>query len=288
MIWYESLWRNVDGRFLKGLWGVLVRMWQYWCPSEVDLALSARACANHRKWEPPGRAEAESRVTGRSPAGPSSCSSDLTHHICHWLEAHLAVLKHLLLRICSQMLFRNVSVALKMFTCGNIPRVAAANLYAPHTSPSCSLCHTASQSFRLHPSFSSNGRPLSTSCVLKELGHPSGTHLGGEAEGRGAGKTVAGQMVLWPGRTIIYCNSGPVRLKEREGEVAWRALILICLPPTPPLPLPPPIIDNSCAVWWLVRGEDGCWGENCDVYLFSSGGSRVCASPTYLSLTVSR
>lgn len=145
----------------------------------------------------------------------------------------MAVMKHLHLSICSQKLFRNVSVALKNFICDNIPRVAAANLYAPHTSPSCSLCRPASQSYRLHPSFSSNGRPLSTSCVLKELGHPSGTHLGGEAEGGGAGKTVAGQMVLWPGRTIIYCNSGPVRLKEREGEVAWRALTLICLSPTP-------------------------------------------------------
>lgn len=153
--------------------------------------------------------------------------------MCHWLEADLAVLKHLHLSMCSEMLFRNFFVALKMFICDNIPRVATANLYALHTSPSCSLCHTASQSCRLHPSFSSNGRPLSTSCVLKELGHPSGTHLGGEAEGRGAGKTVAGQMVLWPGRTIIYCNSGPVRLKEREGEVAWRALTLICLSPHP-------------------------------------------------------
>lgn len=139
--------------------------------------------------------------------------------------------KHLHLSICSQMLFL---CCVKIFICDNIPRVAAANRYAPHTSPSCSLCHTASQSYRLHPSFSSNGRPLSTSCVLKELGHPSGTHLGGGgAEGRGAGKTVAGQMVLWPGRTIIYCNSGPVRLKEREGEVAWRALTLICLSPHP-------------------------------------------------------
>lgn len=49
-------------------------------------------------------------------------------------------------------------------------------------------------------------------------------------------KTMAGQMTWWPRRAIIYCNSGPVRLKEREGEVAWRALPLIRLPlATPPI-----------------------------------------------------
>lgn len=171
----------------------------------------------------------QSRVTGRSPAGPSSCSSNLTDHICRCLEAALAVLKHLHLSICSQMLFRPLFVALKIFICDNIPpSKSVRSAHFPALQP-VSHCFTI-----LHPSFPSNGRPLSTSCVLEELGHPSGTHLGGEAEGRGAGKTVAGQMVLWPGRTIIYCNSGPVRLKEREGEVAWRALTLICLsPPTP-------------------------------------------------------
>lgn len=49
-------------------------------------------------------------------------------------------------------------------------------------------------------------------------------------------KTMAGQMTWWPRRAIIYRNSGPVRLKEREGEVAWRALPLIRLPlATPPI-----------------------------------------------------
>lgn len=76
------------------------------------------------------------------------------------------------------------------------------------------------------------------------------THRGPIRVGGAERKTVAGQIALWPRRAIIYCNSGPVRLKEREGEVAWRALALICL--SPPAP---PIIDNG---WlsgdWRVGG----------------------------------
>lgn len=68
-----------------------------------------------------------------------------------------------------------------------------------------------------------------------------GAGWGGGDKGGGGGeiaerKTMAGQIASWPRRAIIYCNSGPVRLKEREGEVAWRALPLIrLLPPTPPI-----------------------------------------------------
>lgn len=50
-------------------------------------------------------------------------------------------------------------------------------------------------------------------------------------------------MALCPGRTIIYCNSDGVRLKEREGEVMWCIMALVC----PPAPTPP-IKDNS----WLI------------------------------------
>lgn len=73
------------------------------------------------------------------------------------------------------------------------------------------------------------------------------THWGAIRVRRGRErKMAAGQMALRPRRAIIYCNSGPVRLKEREGEAAWRALMLICLPP-----LTPPITDNG----WLLTGE---------------------------------
>lgn len=64
-------------------------------------------------------------------------------------------------------------------------------------------------------------------------------------------ETAAGQIALWPRRAIIYCNSGPVRLKEREGEVAWCALALICLSRQPHL-------SQTIAGWlagWLVAGE---------------------------------
>lgn len=49
-------------------------------------------------------------------------------------------------------------------------------------------------------------------------------------------KRVAGQMTWWPSRTIIYCNSAALRLKERESEVAWHTLPLIrLLLATPPI-----------------------------------------------------
>lgn len=65
----------------------------------------------------------------------------------------------------------------------------------------------------------------------------SGEQGGAEMAGR---KTMAGQMAWWPRRAIIYSNSGAVRLKEREGEVAWRVLPLIRL-----LPATPPIMRNG-------------------------------------------
>lgn len=80
------------------------------------------------------------------------------------------------------------------------------------------------------------------------MGDPLG---GGGVGGRAARETAAGQIALWPRRAIIYCNSGPVRLKEREGEVAWRALALICLSPHPHL-------SQTMAAWlgggWWVGG----------------------------------
>lgn len=76
----------------------------------------------------------------------------------------------------------------------------------------------------------------------------SATHRGpirAELAGR---KTMAGQMASWPRRAIIYRNSGAVRLKEREGEVAWRPLPLIRL-----LPASSPIMrtGRTSAVYFL-------------------------------------
>lgn len=68
-------------------------------------------------------------------------------------------------------------------------------------------------------------------------------------------KTMAGQMTWWPRRAIIYRNSGPVRLKEREGEVAWRALPLIRLPLATP-----PIMHNG-RLWAVSRGRRGSRGD---------------------------
>lgn len=62
---------------------------------------------------------------------------------------------------------------------------------------------------------------------------------------------MAGQIALWPRRTIIYCNSGPVRLKEREGEVVWCTLALICLPFHP----------TYHRQWWMVSGRMGTGGD---------------------------
>lgn len=42
-------------------------------------------------------------------------------------------------------------------------------------------------------------------------------------------ESEVGQITLWPSRTIIYCNSDCVKLKEREGEVVWSILALINL-----------------------------------------------------------
>lgn len=82
---------------------------------------------------------------------------------------------------------------------------------------------------------------------------------------------AAGQMALWPRRAIIYCNSGPVRLKEREGEAAWRALMLIRLPP-----LTPPITDNGwLAGCLLVRGRMGTGDKTVTFIYFFLANSSV-------------
>lgn len=215
------IWRNVDRRFLKSLWGVLVRMWQYWCPSEVDYALSARACANHRKWEPPGRAEAVSRVTGRSPPGPSSCSSNLTNHICHWLGADFAVLKHLHLNICSEMLLRNFFGALKIFLFATIfpelPQQICTLCTLPHPAACVTLLHNPIASIPLFPQTDGPSPPAVSWRSLDTHRGPIwvGRRRAEERERRWRVKWFCGQGGL--SFTVIQALSG-----WRRGKVKWR------------------------------------------------------------------
>lgn len=113
---------------------------------------------------------------------------------------------------------RKVSGSVWLTACSSL-----VNLYA---------CRTASpSSCRLRPPpslFLKTDDPPTAKPGPEGASPPVGDPLGPAVSGGGGAemagrKTMAGQMAWWPRRTIIYRNSAAVRLKEREGEVAWVA-----------------------------------------------------------------
>lgn len=96
---------------------------------------------------------------------------------------------------------------------------------------------------------------LSGSWVLRELGHPLGTHQGCGVVGEQGDKQRQVKTLCGRGGLSFTVIQVPVRLKEREGEVAWRTLAFICLPPTPTYH------RQWLAGWWLLSGRMGTGGD---------------------------
>lgn len=142
--------------------------------------------------------------------------------------------------------------AVQMLICNNIYWTAAENPFAPHTSPCRSLC-----CHRLHPSFSRTDCPSPPAVSSGS----SATHWGPirtgrwrveERERRWRVKWFCGRGGL--SFTVIQALSGWRRGKVKWRGVPWHSSVS-------PSPRPRPIIDNSCAVWWLVSGRMGAGDE---------------------------